>query len=69
LPKLVASSPHAFSTSIVGMSSSSAEIGGDAPTLSPAANSSDGFGSALASSSNIVASWPAPPTGRASALS
>ena len=35
LPKLVASRPHAFSTSIAGMSSSSAEFGGDAPTLSP----------------------------------
>ena len=44
LPKLVASSPHAFSTSIAGLSSSSAEFGGEAPTLSPAASSSDGFG-------------------------
>jgi hypothetical protein len=44
LPKLVASSPHAFSTSIAGRSSSSAELGGEAPTLSPAASSSDGLG-------------------------
>ena len=65
LPKLVASSPHAFSTSIAGRSCSSAELGGDAPTLSPAASSSDWPGSAAASSSNIVASWAAPPTGTA----
>ena len=62
LPKLVASSPHAFSTSIAGMSCSRAEFGGDAPTLSPAASSSDCPGSASASSSNIVASCAAPPT-------
>ena len=30
--------PHRFSTSMAGMSSSSAEFGGDAPTLSPAAS-------------------------------
>ena len=63
LPKLVASSPHAFSTSIAGMSSNSADCGGDAPTLSPAASNSDWPGSASASSSNIVASCAAPPTG------
>ena len=62
LPKLVASRPHAFSTSIAGLSSSSAEFGGDAPTLSPAASSSVGPGSDAASSSNIVASCAAPPT-------
>ena len=65
LPKLVASSPHAFSTSIAGMSSSSADAGGDAPTLSPAASSSDWPGSFAISSSNIVASCAAPPTGTA----
>ena len=61
LPRLVASSPHAFSTSIAGMSSSSAELGGDAPTLSPAASSSVRPGRRAASSSNIVASIDAPP--------
>ena len=61
LPKLVASSPHAFSTSIAGMSCSSAGAGGEAPTLSPAASSSVLPGSASASSSNIVASCAAPP--------
>jgi hypothetical protein len=62
LPKLVASSPHAFSTSIAGVSWSSAEFGGDAPTLSPAASRSVRPGRNEASSSNIVASGAAPPT-------
>jgi hypothetical protein len=62
LPNAVASSPHAFSTSIAGRSSSSDEFGGDAPTLSPAASSSVSPGRNDASSSNIVASCPAPPT-------
>ena len=57
--------PHAFSTSIAGLSWSSAEAGGEAPTLSPAASSRVRPGSASASSSNIVASCPAPPTGTA----
>ena len=69
LPNAVASSPHAFSTSIAGMSSSSAEFGGEAPTLSPAASSSVRPGSAAASSSNIVASCAAPPTRTAMPLS
>ena len=46
LPYDVASRPHRFSTSIVGMSSSSAEFGGEAPTLSPPARISPGPGSA-----------------------
>ena len=61
LPKLVASRPHAFSTSIAGLSSSRAEFGGDAPTLSPAASSSVRPGSDESSSPNIVASCAAPP--------
>ena len=47
---------------MVGASSSRLEFGGDAPTLSPPASSSAGPGRFFASSSNIVASWPAPPT-------
>ena len=68
LPYDVASRPHGFSTSIVGMSSSSAEFGGEAPTLSPPARISPGPGSAARSSSNIVASWAAPPTGTVDAV-
>ena len=62
LPYDVASMPHAFSTSIAGRSLSSADSGGDAPTLSPAASSNVSPGSAAASSSNIVARSAAPPT-------
>ena len=69
LPYDVASRPHAFSTSIAGLSSSRAEFGGEAPTLSPAASVSPGLaemptpGNAAISSSNIVARKAAPPTG------
>ena len=67
-PYDVAFRPHAFSTSIAGMSCSSAEFGGEAPTLSPAARISPRLaamptpGSAAISSSNIVARNAAPPT-------
>ena len=58
LPRLVASSPHAFSTSIAGLSSSSAELGGEAPTLSPDANSTDWPGRRAASASNMRGQLP-----------
>ena len=56
LPYAVASMPHAFSTSIAGRSSSRAEFGGEAPTLSPAATSRLLPGRASVSASNSVAS-------------
>ena len=68
-PNAVAFSFQALRTSIVGMSSSSAELGGDAPTLSPPDSRSDWPGRRLVSSSNIVASVAAPPTGTVAIVS